>query len=214
MKVKKLIIILLSLFLVTGCTNLYDLNTDEIIDLFNKKENIANNYRKGYSLYIPKGMSILDSGTNNIIFSSNTVNYYMYFDFINYIDGKKIEHIANNSYYFKEINKDGFFGYVDIKLWKNNQYLIEIMYNYAKIEVMVDKDLINNALINSINILKSIKYNDAIIKKILNSDSLDYTEEIFDIFKDVSSNSNVLEHEDSEDIDDEIETNIDTDYVN
>ncbi len=212
--IKKLLIIVLTLFIFTGCVNLNDMSYDEIINEITKEDVKANNYRKGYSLYIPKGLAILDAGVNYLILSSDTVNYYLYLDFINYKEGKKIEYQKDDSYYFKEINNDGFLGYVNIKLWKNNQYLIEIMYNYAKIEVMVDKDLINNVLINSINILKSIRYNDDIIEKILKSDSLDNTEEIFDIFKDVTSSSSTLEHEN-----DKEEANInmdikDTDYIN
>ena len=91
------------------------------------------------------------------------------------------------------------------------------MYNYAKIEVMVDKDMMNKVLINSINILKSIQYNDAIIDELLESDSLDYTEEVFDMFKDALDNSNTLEHENdniiNEDKTEIMDTN-DTDYLN
>ncbi len=217
MKIKKSIIILLILFLVTGCTNLKSLSYDDIIKKISENSNYVNTYRKGYRFYTPNGLRIDNAGTNYVIFSSNTVNYYLYLDFINYDKKQEIKHeVDKNSIYNKEINNEGFFGYVDIKMLKNNQYLIEIMYNYAKIEVMVDKDMINEALINSISILKSIRYNDTIIKNILESDSLDYTEEIFDLFKDVSSNSNTLEYEDDKNdedvlIDDEIKDN---DYVN
>ena len=186
---------------------------DDIINNINDNSLKVNTFRKGYSFYKPKGMAIKDGKANYLIFSSARGNYYLYLDFINYIEGKKIEHKSNNSYYYQEINNQGFLGYVDIKLWKNNQYLIEIMYNYAKIEVMVDKDQINMALINSINILKSIRYNDTIIKKMLESDSLDNTEEIFDIFKDVTNNSSTLEHEEDNNetiINDDIK---DTDYI-
>ncbi len=212
--IKKLLIICLSIFLITGCTKLNDMSYDDVINEIKVNDVQTNNYRRGYSLYLPKGLSILDAGVNYLILSSDTVNYYLYLDFINYKVGQKINHQSDNSYYFKEINNNGFLGYVDIKLWKNNQYLIEIMYNYAKIEVMVDKNAINYALINSINVLKSIRYNDDIVEKILASDSLDNTEEIFDIFKDVASNSNTLEYENdgNEDITkDDIK---DTDYIN
>ena len=77
--------------------------------------------------------------------------------------------------------------------------------------------MMNKALINSINILKSIQYNDAIIDELLESDSLDYTEEVFDMFKDVLDNSNTLEHENDNIINEEkteiMDTN-DTDYLN
>ncbi len=214
MKVKKIIIILLMLIFVTGCTNINDLSYDDIINTIDS-EKMPNTYRRGFSFYKPDGLAIEDAGLNYIIFSSNTVNYYLYLDFINYRGGEDITpKVSSNSIYNKKINNNGFLGYIDIKLWQNNQYLIEIMYNYAKIEVMVDKDLINSVLINSINILKSIRYNDTIIDIILKSDSLDYTEEIFDIFKDVTSNSNTLQYE-IDNVDEEVkEEIIDTDYIN
>ena len=215
MKVKKIIIILLMLIFITGCTNINDLSYDDILNTISSDVKGANTYRRGFSFYKPDGLAIQNAGLNYIIFSSNNVNYYMYLDFINYREGTEITpKISNNSLYNKKINNNGFLGYIDIKLWQNNQYLIEIMYNYAKIEVMVDKDLINDVLINSINILKSIRYNDTIIDIILKSDSLDYTEEVFDIFKDVSSNSNTLQFE-TDNVDENVEEEIkDTDYIN
>ena len=87
------------------------------------------------------------------------------------------------------------------------------MYNYAKIEVMVDKDLINDTLINCVNILSSIKYDDTIIKNLLNDDKLDYTEEIFDMFKDAEDNSNILHFEEDVNAVEDDGKPKDTDYV-
>ncbi len=215
---KKIVIILLGIFFLTGCVKVNDLTLDEISNYINENNVNINTYRKGYSFYMPKGFAIEKAGSNYVIFSTDSTNYYLYLDFISYRTGKKLEHSFNDdAYYKKEIDNNGNFGYIDIKLWKNNQYLIEIMYNYAKIEVMVDKDMMNKVLINSINILKSIQYNDAIIDELLESDSLDYTEEVFDMFKDALDNSNTLEHENdniiNEDKTEIMDTN-DTDYLN
>ena len=136
---------------------------------------------------------------------------------MSYINKSELQYKENNSSkYSRMINFNNKKGYIEINLWKNNQYLIEIMYNYAKIEVMVDEGQIKEALIKSINILSSVKYNDVIINNLLNDDNLDYTEEIFDMFKDRVDNSNVLDRieDDSSDNDindDEIK---DTDYIN
>ena len=104
---------------------------------------------------------------------------------------------------------------MEINLQENNQYLIEIMYNYAKIEVMVDKDEINEVLINSINILNSIKYDSIVIEKLLKDDKLNYTEEIFDMFAKKKNNSNILNYsETTEDVSSgEIDIK-DTDFLN
>lgn len=49
----------------------------------------------------------------------------------------------------------------------DNVYFIKVVYNYAKIESYVPKTKIENTLANSMIILKSINYNDNLIKKIL-----------------------------------------------
>ena len=92
--------------------------------------------------------------------------------------------------------------------------MIEIIYNYAKIEVMVDKDMIKNALANSISILNSIKYNDEVIEQLLNDDNLDYTEEVFDMFKDYHDNSDILDRDTNDETIVEQDEPKDLDYIN
>ena len=84
-------------------------------------------------------------------------------------------------------------GYVEINLTKNDKYLVEIMYNYAKIEVIVGKDKINEALLTSISILKSVDYNDEIVENLFGSNVLNFTEEEFNIFNTTSSDSTYLQ---------------------
>ena len=66
------------------------------------------------------------------------------------------------------------------------------MYNYAKIEVMVDSNDIANAIANSLIILSSVEYNDDIIGNLLEEDVLNYSEESFNIFETNSNDSNFL----------------------
>ncbi len=214
---KRILLILIIVIGLCGCTNLKDLSYDDIINTLNSNPKVANTFKKGYKFYVPSGLSIKDAGTNYVILNNNNCNYYLYFDLISY--NSKTENnyeIDKNAYYSQKFFKQNKSGYVEVNLSKNNKYLIEIMYNYAKIEVMVDEGLIKKALINSINILNSIKYDDLIIENLLNDDNLDYTEEIFDIFESREKNSNILDYvEDNEvyntDNNDEI---VDTDYLN
>ena len=80
-------------------------------------------------------------------------------------------------------------------------YLIEFMYNYAKIEALVTKENINEVVLNSSYILSTIKYNDNVIKLILDEDFFVNKEERYDIFKSTST-SNSFELEYNEIIDD------------
>ena len=67
------------------------------------------------------------------------------------------------------------------------------MYNYAKIEVIVDEKNINLAVSYAVSILRSIEYNDNIIANLLGDDVLSYQEEAYNIFNTESSeSSNVL----------------------
>ena len=105
---------------------------------------------------------------------------------------EKIEYENNTSkYYSQKFNYDNKLGYLEISLRENNQYFIEIMYNYAKIEVMVDKELINKALINSISILRSITYDEAAINNMMSQNDLSYTEEEYELFDEIKNNSNI-----------------------
>ena len=56
------------------------------------------------------------------------------------------------------------------------------MYDYAKIEVMVDKDDLNEVVANSIVILSSLHYNDNILKNLERDNILRYNDENIDIF--------------------------------
>ena len=85
-------------------------------------------------------------------------------------------------------------GYIEINEIKDNQYLIEIMYNYAKIEVMVEKEFIKEAVANILSVLTSIDYNDTVIKNKLDSHVLSSYEETVDIFKTVSETRNTLKY--------------------
>jgi len=214
MKIKKILLILIVTFCLSGCVRLESLSYDNIINNLSTKAKPANTFKMGHQFYVPKGLHVSDSGENFAILSSTDVNYYLYIDLVSYNAKSEFNYVTNNnSLYSTNINNNGKKGYAEIKLWENNQYLIEIMYNYAKIEVMVDKSLINKTLVNSINILNSIKYNDLIIEDLLNDDNLTYTEEIFDLFEEIKDNSSILNKEDSskEEFKEEIK---DTDFIN
>ncbi len=181
---KKIWLLPLLIIILAGCTNLKDLSYDDILNNVIVKSKNINTYRNGYNLYIPKGIKITKAKDSYVILSSSNANYYLYVDLISYASKKDFNYnIKNDIYYSNTINYNGLKGYVEINLWENNQYLIEIMYNYAKIEVMVDSSELKEALVNATLILANIHYDDIIINNLINDDNLNYTEEIFDIFK-------------------------------
>ena len=79
-------------------------------------------------------------------------------------------------------------------------YLIEFVYNYAKIETLVPEEDINNAVLNCSYILSTIKYNHNIIKLSLSENFLQNKEETYDVFssKKEDNDDNFLKYEDQE----------------
>ena len=70
------------------------------------------------------------------------------------------------------------FNAVLIKTW----IIIEFMYNYARIETLVDKEDINDAVMNASYILSTVKFNPNVIKLMLNEDYFTNKEENYDEF--------------------------------
>ena len=181
-------------FLLVGCTNVNDLTYDEIVQNFATRSSRTNTYRTGYKYYLPRGMQVNDSTLFNEILEDGRYTYYLYVDAVSYLNDIQYEYETNTeSLYSTGIRNDDKFGYVEINLQENDKYLVEIMYNYAKIEVIVDEANINEVMLSAISILKSIVYNDSVITNLLEDDVLNYAEEELDIFNNNSNNDNYIE---------------------
>lgn len=190
---KKIILIIIILVLTAGCTNINKLSYDDIVNNITTMSTKDNIYRTGYSYYLPRGMKVADSTLYNEVIEDTNSKYYLYVDVVNFY--KKITkeyEINNNAIYSSKINYNDKFGYVEVNLLKNDKYLVEIMYNYAKIEVIVDKSKCKEAMLSIINILKSVEYNDSIIANLMGDDILNFNEEEFNIFNTKGSESNYL----------------------
>ena len=194
---KKIIFIISMMFLITGCTNINELSYDEIIQEFSTKPLKSNNYRTGYKYYLPREMQVVDSTLFNEVLEDGQNTYYLYVDTVSYLNNVSYDFKNDEmNIYFANIAYDEKYGYVEINLYENEQYLVEIMYNYAKIEVIVDEKYINKALLSAINILKSIEYNDSIITNLLEEDVLNFAEEEFNIFENTNNDDNYVEFSD------------------
>ncbi len=211
---KKIVIIIVMLLILTGCTNINDLSYEEIAQNFAIESSKTNEFRTGYNYYLPRGMQVSDSTLFNEVIDDGRYNYYLYVDAVSYLNKVEYDYQENSSseYSANIVNGDKF-GYIEVNLRENNKYLVEIMYNYAKIEVIVDKNDIKLSMISAISILRSIEYNDNIITNLLEDDVLNFAEEEMDIF-----NTNGEDDEsvliDPDDYNPVEETVPDTDYLN
>lgn len=211
---KKLIIIIGLLLALTGCTNIKDLSYEQIAQNFGVESPRVNEFRTGYKYYLPRGMQVQDSTLFNEVISDGRYNYYLYVDAVSYMNKVEEDYEENSTSEFSaRITNDDKFGYIEVNLRENDKYLVEIMYNYAKIEVIVDKNDIKLSMISAVSILRSIEYNDNIITNLLEDNVLNFAEEEMDIFNTGGENNeSVLV--DPDDYSPAQEVVPDTDYLN
>ncbi len=182
---KKAILLLLVLFLVTGCVNINNSNIDTIIDdSLKTKIKMHNVTSSGYKYYLPKGISIIKEKDNNyILMDEDNHKYYLYVDIVSrYHKTESNYEVVNDVYYSGNLNKDDKFGYLEINEL-SDKYFIEMMYNYSKIESFIDKDSLNKVIANISTILNSVSYNEEILNTLIGDNVLKYNEETYDIFK-------------------------------
>ena len=191
-------IVLLAFFMcvvLTGCTPLQEMSLDDIIDNgTNRQVFVYNKYRKGYKYNLPKGLGVLDSTEYNEVIASSDYTYYLYVDAVSYYN-KIIETYEENdvSFYSKAISFEDKYGYLEINEIDNGKYFIEIMYNYAKIEVIVEYRDINVTVANSLSVLSSISFNDSVLKTLLDEETSQFKEFEFNIFETSSTESEYLQ---------------------
>lgn len=210
---KKYIIVIISLLFLTGCSNIYDMEYDTLINETLKKEKTKENtYLEGYKLYLPQHMSLIgDINSNNILYSY-TDKYYLYVDLISYYNKKQNKYKINHqSYeYSKEIDYDGKLGYVVVSK-SNGGKLVEVMYNYAKMEVVTDD--VPRAIANSLIVLKNISYNYKIIDSMIGSNALVYDSELFNLTGPSSNTENFLTYTEEYGVYEEDEKPVDEDVI-
>ena len=196
----KKIIIVLCLFLFTGCTRTYYMNSLSYEEILNnatiEENNLHNTNNKGFKYYLPTGFSVTKDNEFNQTLTSHNNIYYLNIDIVSYYYKKGSEEIKEiDDYYFYKFNKNNKDGYLRIRK-NNDKFFVELCYNYAIIEVEVEENEIKYAVSRGITILNSIKYNDRIIEKKLNDKDLESKETAYKIPepKEKNETKNVLEY--------------------
>lgn len=189
-----LLVLIAALFILTGCTNINSLDYDGVVDrVLNENKHKSNTFLEGYKLYLPQHMTMIGDLKGNDILYSYGDKYYLYVDLISYYNQKQNKYnIVSEGYkYSKEINKDNLEGYITVSESKGG-YLVEVMYNYAKIEVVTND--IKTAIVNSLLVLKNINYNYKIIDSMIGSNALVYDSELFELMGPKKKGDNFLEY--------------------
>lgn len=194
---KKITIILITLVvLLSGCS-VVRINTKDIDSILNavltKSNKLYNQVGQGYKYYVPAGVTYIDTDDYTNILYCDGSYYYLYIDVIDYHYKTKTNYKEKtNVYYSKKIDKsDGykFSGYLEITEEDNDMYHIDFLYNYSKVEALVNKSKLNESVLNISYILSTIKYNDNVINIMLDEDYFTNKTGKYNIYK-TNGNSN------------------------
>lgn len=193
---KKLILpLVIIMFLLTGCSikQINNLTINEIVDYgLSINDSKANKSFKGYKIYLPNDMTIINDEKENNVFYSKGNKYYLYVDIVSYYKKIVNDYKINDSEraFYSKILNDSKKGYILITKQDNN-YFLEVMYNYSKIEVVTKN--YKEALLKSIIILNSIEYNDKIIESLIGKNTINYNEEEYNYLNPSENTSSFLE---------------------
>lgn len=193
---KKILILFIFVVFCTSC-NIYetkDMKITQLEELFLVKENRYNQSFSGYRYYLPIGMKNVKKVENTFKLSYKNTYMYLYVDLISYLNKTEIKYKPNSSTFYSKKLKNGF---LEIKKLENNEYSYIMVYNYGRIEGVVESKNLNDALSNSMIILSSIKYNDKLLNTVYNKDN--ERAKNFDLNNNRQSISDDIKKEKSED---------------
>ena len=193
----KKIIIIICMFLLIGCTNINSMSLEEIIDssISNNAE-LYNTNSKGYKYFLPNEFTLVEDDDFVQVLLSHNTKYYLNIDIVSYYyKNPAKENHAFDDYFYYSFTNEGLNGYLKIRE-NNNNFFVELCYNYAIIEVEVEESELRYAVSRGISILKSIKYNDLVIEKYINSNDLESSETLYKIPEPENKNDskNILEY--------------------
>jgi len=193
---KKILILLLILIIPTACINVNEAYIGDLIAAIHKGGiRSPNQIRTGYRYFLPNHLTVLEIKGLNEVIKSRDFTFFMYVDLVSYHNKIEFNYEINESALDSRIiSHEGVDGYLEINV-KDNDYLIEIVYNYAKIEVVVDAASINEAVATALIILSSIRFNDNIIKNMLDGNILNFGEETLKIFETNPGDSKFLDYD-------------------
>jgi len=163
---KKVMLLVITLLLMTGCTKISNNLDDVVSSTMTKEINNVNTVSTGYELYIPMGVIQLVDNEYNQKFKIRDTYVYLYVDTISYYYKNNLNYKSDESYnyYYKEIILNNKTGYIGVNKLDDGSFFTQIVYNYSKVEFYASEKDLPVLMANSLIIIKSIKYNDNLIK--------------------------------------------------
>jgi len=181
---KKIFVLLALVFLITGCSikEIPMDNLEKVIDnVLTSNDKLRNQYFEGYQYYMPGGVSLIDKYGYNIMLLHKNTKMYLYVDVISYHHKIEKEYEVEENIYFSRLlehgNKKGYINIIE----KEDNYYIEIEYNYGKMEAYSSKENITTVVMNSLYILKTLDFNDVVIDSLIGENKIEYKEEKYNL---------------------------------
>lgn len=196
---KRILMLLLTVLLLTGCTAINDLSIESIInDSLSSKYDLHNQVNSGFKFYLPRGLKIVKKDELNVIITSKYYDYYLYVDLVSYYNKKNVDYKRDETLFYSELlDYDKKKGIVNIKEVDVENVILDVTFYYANIQVKVKKDDINKALMNVMAIVGNITYQDDVIKSLLDDDVLSSSDELINVFDTDKSDTQVLDVDDT-----------------
>lgn len=213
-KYLKLFVVILSLFVLSGCVHVnkesYDVIANNVLD-----NNIKtyNHFDKGYKHYVPRGLTVLQTNNYNEIIKSNKYEYYLYVDLVSYFNKIEFKYEANEDAYYSSVIRDNQ-GLIEVTK-KDDNYLVVVQYNYAKVETLVKEQDIKLAVTNSLILVSTVEYNNEVIQAMLDEGVLSLNERKVEVFDNEGrTNQNELQEIDDDSYIEYDDKDKDRDYIN
>lgn len=198
---KRLVLLSILLLFVSGCS-IKKLSTTDFVEnmdiILSEDAKLANSYFDGYKYYVPSGMRFVNKDDYNaLLLDKNGNNYYLYVDAIGYYHKSKNTYkVDKDAYYSEKIKYGKKNGYIEINEY-DDDYFVEMVFNYCKIEVYTSKKYLVSTIDNICYLLRSVDFNKKLLESLIGENVLDYKEESFNIFESqAENNKSVLKFED------------------
>ena len=195
----KKIIVLVSIVLlsITGCSirKLDDKNIDKNIHiLLSEKVDMTNVNFEGYNYYVPIGLKFLTKEDYNAVLKDRFGNkYYLYVNVIAYYhDIENTYEVNDESYYSKKLDYRKKTGFIEVNE-VDGKYYIEYVFNYGRIQALIEKEDLVRVVNNMSYILRSIEYNDEVLESLVGENILSYAEETFSLFEPEATQEDFLD---------------------
>lgn len=191
---RKRVLLICVIFLLIGCKKLDDHTSyiELVMDCLNDNHTI-NNVSLGYKYYVPKGVKKIHDYDYNQVFLVDGNYIYLYVDIVSYFYKKQLQSEVENGSYYEKIDFNGNTGYIRVSQ-EEEDYFVEIVYHYSKIEVYTTESELNKIITLSSIILNSITYNDTVIEKVLEGDFGEFSEFAYEVDKPEGASNNFSQY--------------------